>query len=178
MKIQATAVDGAFILEPERIEDERGWFARLFDADALAGRGLDTSFVQHSASFNAKRGTLRGLHYQAQPFEETKIVRCTAGTIYDVVLDLRPLSPTYLHHDAVQLDDKDCRSLYVPRGCAHGFLTLSDSCEVFYLISVPYQSGSARGVRWNDPQFGIRWPFAPVVISPRDASFEDYRPAR
>lgn len=173
MKITPTQLEGAFILEPQFAFDERGWFARIFDAGEFAARGLEATFVLHSASFNIRRATLRGLHYQAEPHAETKIVRCTAGAAYDVIVDLRRKSPTFLRHLAVELTAENHLSLYVPHGFAHGFLTLQDATEIAYSISHPYHPDAARGVRWNDPTLGIRWPFTPEVISARDASLPD-----
>lgn len=164
MRLIDTAIDGAFIIEPEPLADERGWFARVFDRDAFAGRGLAVDYPQHSISFNAKRGTLRGMHYQAPPGAEAKIVRCIAGAIHDVIVDLHTRQWI-----AVELSAENRRALYVPPHCAHGFLTLTDASEVLYLISQPYDPALARGVRWNDPSLAIEWPFEPLVISPRDS---------
>jgi dTDP-4-dehydrorhamnose 3,5-epimerase len=169
-----TAVDGVFVLEPERYEDERGFFARTWDGEELSARGLDGGLVQSSISWSGRRGTLRGLHYQAPPAEETKIVRCTAGSIHDVVLDLRAGSPTFRCHDAALLSAENRRAMYVPKGCAHGFVTLEDGAEVLYLMSTPHAPDLARGVRWDDPAFGIRWPEEVRVISERDRSYPDY----
>lgn len=169
MRLEATTIAGAWIIEPDPVLDERGWFARVFDREPFESRGLVTTFVQHSLSFNTKRGTLRGMHYQAAPGSETKLIRCVAGAIYDVILDLRTRA-TF----AVELSAANHRGLYVPRHCAHGFLTLTDAAEVLYLISEPYDPALSRGVRWSDPSFAIEWPFAPAVLSPRDAAFEDF----
>ena len=169
-----TAVGGAFVLEPERFEDERGFFARTWDGEELVARGLDGGLVQSSISWNGRRGTLRGLHYQAAPAEETKIVRCTAGSIHDVVLDLRAGSPTFRCHDAAVLSAENRRAMYVPKGCAHGFVTLEDGAEVLYLMSTPHAPDLARGVRWDDAAFGIPWPEEVRVISERDRSYPDY----
>ena len=178
MRLRPLAVDGAFVVEPERHADERGYFARAFDADAFAEHGLESAVAQTSVSFNVKELTLRGLHYQAAPHAEAKLVRCTRGAVYDVVVDLRPQSPTFLRWDAVQLDEDDGLGAYVPPGCAHGFLTLRDASELHYQISAPYQPEAARGVRWDDPAFGIDWPAAPRVIAARDASYPDFAPDR
>lgn len=166
MRLIETNIAGAWVIEPEPVHDERGWFTRVFDSAEFAERGLITSFPQHSLSFNAKRGTLRGMHYQAAPASEAKIVRCVAGAIHDVIVDLRSREAF-----AVELSAENRRALYVPPHCAHGFLTLTDASEVLYLISEPYDPALARGVRWNDPAFAIQWPFEPVVISARDAAF-------
>jgi dTDP-4-dehydrorhamnose 3,5-epimerase len=168
---------GAFVLDVERKEDDRGFFARTFCARELAEAGLVTAFVQGSVSYNRRRGTLRGMHYQDAPASEAKLVRCTAGAIYDVLLDLRPGSPTYLGWEAVELSAETRRLVYVPRGFAHGFQTLTDEAEVSYEISDFYVAELARGVRWNDPVFGIAWPIADPILSPRDRSYPDFRPA-
>jgi dTDP-4-dehydrorhamnose 3,5-epimerase len=171
-----TGVLGAFAIAPERIEDERGFFARSFSATELTARGLDAAVAECSVAFNRVSGTLRGLHYQRPPHAETKLVRCTRGAVYDVVVDLRPDSPSYLSHAAVELSAENRLTLYVPRGCAHGYLTLSDGAELTYLISSPYVAEAAAGVRWDDPAFRIAWPSAPRTISPRDAAFTDLNP--
>jgi len=174
MKLLETDLPGVLLIELEPSRDERGSFARTFDADLFAARGLETRFVQHSLSSSTRAGTLRGLHYQAAPGEEVKIVRCTAGSIHDVVVDLRPSSPAFRRSISAELSRENGVAIYVPRGCAHGFLTLADDSDVHYLISAPYDPALARGVRWNDPAFSIRWPSAPEVISPRDASYPDF----
>jgi dTDP-4-dehydrorhamnose 3,5-epimerase len=167
----ATPLPGAFILELERHADERGFFARTWCREEFAARGLETALVQCSISWNAKRGTLRGLHYQAAPHEEVKLVRCTSGSIYDVILDLRPGSPTWRRWVAVELTADNRRQLYVPRGFGHGFQTLADDTEVFYQISTSYHPESQRGARWDDPAFGIRWPVPEPILSDRDRNF-------
>jgi dTDP-4-dehydrorhamnose 3,5-epimerase len=169
-----TTVKGAFVIEPERIEDERGFFARTWCTAEFAARGLNPGIAQCSVSFNRRKGTLRGLHYQASPFEEAKLVRCTRGMIFDVALDLRPSSPTYLAHVSVVLDPSQGNMLYIPEGCAHGFQTLEDNSEAFYQISQVYAPEFARGVRWDDPAFAISWPFPPTAISARDSSYSDF----
>jgi dTDP-4-dehydrorhamnose 3,5-epimerase len=171
MQFSALSVDGAWLVEPEFRVDERGFFARTWCAREFADKGLSHSFVQSSVSFNEKAGTMRGLHYQADPNAETKLVRCTAGEIYDVVVDLRPDSPTYLRSHGELLSFGNRRALYIPKGCAHGFLTLEDRSEVLYEISEFYEPAAARGVRWSDPVLGIRWPRQPAVISERDAGY-------
>ena len=169
-----TELSGVFIIEPEPKTDERGMFARTWCRQDFTERGLDAIWVQSSLSFNPLRGTLRGLHYQALPYPETKLIRCTQGALYDVVVDLRPGSPTYGRHAAVELSAENRRQLYVPGGLAHGFQTLSDDTEVLYLISEYYRPELARGVRWNDPAFGIRWPLAVTMISDGDKSYSDF----
>lgn len=171
MRFLATELAGVFVLEPELREDERGFFARTWCAQEFATQGLATTLAQVSISYNHKRGTLRGMHYQAPPNQESKVVRCTAGAIYDVALDLREDSKTYKRWFATELNARNRNALYVPEGCAHGFLTLEDHCEVLYQISAFQHPDSARGVRWNDPAFGIQWPFEPVVLSARDRNY-------
>ncbi len=171
MKFQETPLAGAYTIEMDRLEDERGFFARSFCAEEFAAHGLRPAMPQSSVSFNARSGTLRGLHYQAEPHAEDKLVRCTAGAIYDVIVDLRPHSPTTRHWFAVELSAANHRSLFVPKGLAHGFMTLREETEVLYMISVPYVAGLERGVRWNDPAIGISWPAAPSVVSARDAAY-------
>jgi dTDP-4-dehydrorhamnose 3,5-epimerase len=166
-----TAVRGSFVIAPEPREDERGFFARSFSTAALEEQGLEGTFLECSISYNHLRGTLRGMHYQLSPYEDTKLVRCTQGAVYDVVVDLRVGSPGYLEWAAVELSAENRLTVYVPRGCAHGYLTLTDCAEVTYHIAPPYLAAAAAGVRWDDPAFGIEWPEAPSVISGRDASY-------
>ena len=163
-----TSVAGAFVIDVERVADDRGFFARTWDAEELAARGLDPRIAQCSLSYNAKKGTLRGMHYQAAPHEEVKIVRCIHGTIYDVVLDVRSDSPHYGKWDAVELSASNRRALYIPSGVAHGFVTLEDDCELLYQISERHYPELARGVLWNDPAFGIRWPVTDPILSVAD----------
>lgn len=179
MIFRPTALSGVFVVEQERLADERGWFARTYCSKELAEHGLNPVIAQSSVSYNARAGTLRGMHYQAEPRAESKLVRCTRGAIYDVALDLRPGSPSYLKWFAAELSEDDGRALYVPAGCAHGFQTLADTTEVLYDISIPYHAPSGRGVRWDDPSFGIAWPEPPAggrTISERDAGYADFRP--
>lgn len=172
MKLTETMIPGAFVLELERQIDERGFFARTFCRDELAARGLDVTVAQCNVSFTEHRGTLRGLHYQAAPHAEAKIVRCVAGAIFDVVVDLRPSSPAYLRWYSTTLDAVTRDSLYIPTGCAHGFLTLTPDVEVLYQMSAPYVVEAARGVRWDDPKLAIAWPLPPTLISARDAAYD------
>lgn len=172
MRFRELAIPGVVEVEIEPAEDERGLFARTFCADEFAAAGIPFTVAQASVSFNAVRGTLRGMHFQRAPHEEAKVVRCTAGRVFDVVVDLRPGSPTLHAWIAVELSAEARNAVYVPAGCAHGFLTLEDACELEYLISTPYVADAAAGVRWDDPTLGIDWPFEPVVISERDRSFE------
>ncbi|MFL6623402.1 MAG: dTDP-4-dehydrorhamnose 3,5-epimerase [Sulfurifustaceae bacterium] len=178
MKFTETPIAGAVVIDLEPICDERGFFARAWCRDEFTAHGLDAAIAQCSVSFNGRRRTLRGLHYQAAPHEEVKIVRCTQGAIYDVIVDLRPRSATYTHWFGVELSAANRRMLYVPKGVAHGFLTLVDAAEVHYQISDRYVAEAARGVRWNDPRFGIDWPQRPEVISERDRTYPDFEPRR
>lgn len=176
MKFIETALKNAFIIEPERLEDRRGFFARVYCEREFAGHGLATRWVQCNISFNPHKGTLRGMHYQAAPHEEVKLVRCTRGAMHDVIIDLRPSSPTFLQHAGVELTAENRALLYIPKCFAHGFLTLEANTEVSYQMSEFYAPASARGVRWNDPVFGIDWPEEPQVISERDARYPDFKP--
>lgn len=175
LKFTELTIGGVFVIDVEPHPDERGFFARISCNDEFRAHGLDPQIVQSSISYNSKRGTLRGMHYQAAPYEETKFVRCTAGAIYDVVVDLRRSSETYRRWTAVELTAANRRTLYVPRGVAHGFITLTDDAEVLYQMGVGYVADAARGVRWDDAAFGIEWPMEPLVISERDRAFASYR---
>ena len=174
MKFEPLAIAGSFLVKPELRPDERGFFARTLCAQTFAARGLKVSIRQCSVSFNVHKHTLRGMHYQAAPHEETKIVRCTQGAAYHVVLDLRGDSDTYLRWAATELNSDNRHTLYVPEGVAHGFITLADATEIFYEISEDYSAESASGVRWDDPSFDIDWPARPAVISERDSGYPDY----
>jgi dTDP-4-dehydrorhamnose 3,5-epimerase len=169
-----TKLKGAFIIEPERLEDERGFFARTWCQQEFEAHGLNPRLVQCSISFNKRRGTLRGMHYQVAPYEEARLVRCTMGAIYDVVLDLRPASSTFKQWVAVELTSENRRMLYIPEGFTHGFQTLKDNTEVFYQMSEFYHPDHARGVRWNDPAFRIVWPSDVIVISDKDREYPDF----
>jgi dTDP-4-dehydrorhamnose 3,5-epimerase len=175
MRYNETAIAGVWVIEPEKFTDDRGFFARIFDGEDFARRGLDPVLSQASISYNKARGTLRGMHWQAAPHEEAKLVRCTRGAIYDVALDLRRGSPTYLKWHAEELSAVNHRMLYIPKGFAHGLLTLADETEVHYHIAQPWHPDSARGARWNDPAFGIRWPEEPRVIAERDRHWPDFK---
>jgi dTDP-4-dehydrorhamnose 3,5-epimerase len=168
-------LQGAVLIELEPRTDERGFFARTFCADEFAQAGLNTSVVQCNVSFNKRKGTLRGMHYQKAPYEEAKLVRCTSGAIFDAIIDLRPGSPTFKRHFSVILSAENRTALYVPEGFAHGFQTLRDDTEVFYQMSQRYQAEAAAGVRWNDPSFAIEWPADERTMSERDRSYPDYR---
>ncbi|HVF50646.1 MAG TPA: dTDP-4-dehydrorhamnose 3,5-epimerase [Pyrinomonadaceae bacterium] len=174
MIITETKLAGAYLIEHERFEDERGFFARSWSQKEFAERGLDSRLVECNISFNLRRATLRGMHYQAAPHAQVKMVRCTRGAIYDCIVDLRPASPTFKEWVAVELTAENRLTLYVPHDFAHGFQTLTDESEVFYQMSDYYAPSSARGVRWNDPAFGIAWPLAVEVINERDNSYADF----
>jgi dTDP-4-dehydrorhamnose 3,5-epimerase len=175
MVIRDTALAGTHILEPERLGDARGFFARLWSVDALDARGLVSRFNLASVSFNIRKGTLRGMHYQAAPYAETKLVRCTRGAIYDVALDLRAGSPTFRRWIAAELTAENRRLLYIPAGCAHGFQTLAGDSEVEYMIDADYSAAHGRGVRWNDPAFAIDWPAEDDrTMNDRDRQYPDF----
>lgn len=174
MTFLETKISGVLEIHPEIIHDERGFFARSWCQEEFASQGLNPRLVQCNISASLRKGTLRGMHYQAAPFAETKLVRCTRGSIFDVALDLRPDSPTYKRWTAAVLTEGNHYMLCIPEGCAHGFLTLEDNCEVFYQMSEFYHPEMARGVRWDDPAFGIEWPGKVEVISARDASYPDF----
>jgi dTDP-4-dehydrorhamnose 3,5-epimerase len=169
-----TQLNGAYILELDRKCDDRGYFARTWCRRELEQAGLNASLVQCSVSYNVHRGTLRGMHWQAPPYAEVKIVRCTRGAIWDAIIDLRPESPTYMRHLEVELTADSGRALYVPEGMAHGFVTLADASEVLYQMSEFHDPASARGIRWNDPAFAIGWPLSNPILHPRDAAYPDF----
>jgi dTDP-4-dehydrorhamnose 3,5-epimerase len=174
VRFTETPVRGAFLIDIEPVEDERGFFARTWDAGELRGRGLESHIEQCSVSFNRRKGTLRGMHYQRPPHAETKLVRCTHGAVYDVVIDLRPSSPSFRQWFGTELTARNHRMLYVPEGLAHGYQTLEDDSEITYQISVAYHPHAAAGVRWNDPAFAIRWPLEVTVLAERDRTFPDF----
>jgi dTDP-4-dehydrorhamnose 3,5-epimerase len=171
MQFRETALAGAFIVDAEPYEDDRGLFARTFCKKEFSEHGLCPDFVQCNTSFNRRRGTLRGMHFQQPPYGETKLVRCVAGAIYDVMIDLRPESPTFRNWVGVELTSDNRRALYVPTDFAHGFQTLTSNAEVLYMMSETYHADHAAGVRWDDPAFGIEWPIADPILSERDASY-------
>jgi dTDP-4-dehydrorhamnose 3,5-epimerase len=173
---QPTAIPGAFTLELDRKEDERGYFARTWCKREFEEMGLNTALAQCNVSYSPRRGTLRGMHWQVAPYGEAKLVRCARGVIWDVIIDLRPESPTYAMHIGVELTADSGRALYIPEGLAHGFVTLTDDCEVFYQMSAYYEPAAARGVRWDDPAFDIDWPITDPILHPRDASYPDFVP--
>jgi dTDP-4-dehydrorhamnose 3,5-epimerase len=173
-----TELAGAYLVELERHEDERGFFARAFCEHEFAARGLATRYPQCNLSYNRRAHTLRGMHYQAAPHAEAKLVRCVAGAVHDVIVDLRAASPTRLRWIGVRLDARARTALYVPPGFAHGFLTLAADSEVFYMMGEFHEPAAARGLRWNDPGIGVAWPFEPAVISERDRGYPDFEAAR
>ena len=169
-----TKLMGAYIIDIEKLEDERGFFARSWCKQEFEAYGLNPQLVQCDISFNMRKGTLRGMHYQVKPFEEAKLIRCTRGSIHDVIIDIRPDSSTFRKYVGMSLTPGNMKMLYVPEGFAHGFLTLEDNTEVFYQMSEFYAPEYARGLRWNDPAFGIEWPSDVRVISERDRSYPDF----
>lgn len=166
-----TTLADAWLIELERRGDDRGWFARTMDAAEFAARGMDDRFVQQNASTSARAGTVRGLHFQRPPHAEAKLVRCLRGRILDVIVDCRQSSPTAGHHEGFELSAENGRMLYVPRGFAHGFQTLTDDVEVSYLVSAFYAPEAEGGLRWDDPALGIAWPLPASVLSPKDAAW-------
>jgi dTDP-4-dehydrorhamnose 3,5-epimerase len=169
-----TEVKGAFLIKPQPLEDERGFFARTYCRREFEEHGLDPEIVQSSLSYNRRRGTLRGLHFQASPHEENKLISCRRGTVYDVIVDLRAGSPSFRCWAGITLTATGFEALFVPKGCAHGFITLDDDTVVQYEISQFHHPESSRGHRFDDPAFGIEWPIAPLVISPRDLGYPPY----
>ena len=174
MKFFETELKCSYIIELEKLEDERGFFTRIWDKKKMQDKGLDSDLVQMSFSFTKKKGTLRGMHFQKKPFEETKLVRCTRGKIFDVIIDLRPESNTYKKWIGVELKSDDLKMLYIPEGFAHGFQTLEDDTEVFYQMSNWFSPEHAQGIRWNDEEFNIEWPIKPTEISQKDANWHNY----
>ena len=174
MKFIPTPLKGACIIELEKRGDDRGWFARSFCEREFQQQGLNCTIVQANTSFSRFKGTLRGMHYQLAPKSEDKIVRCLRGALFDAIIDLRPHSATYLMHFSVELTAENHLMLYVPQGFAHGFITLEPDTEAFYLVTETYAPECARGVRYNDPKFGINWPLVPVVISDKDRNLPDF----
>lgn len=171
MRFTETALPGTWIIDLEPVQDERGFFARTWCREEFEQHGLTAEFTQCNISFNPRKATLRGMHYQIAPYEEVKLVRCTAGGIYDVIVDLRPQSPTFKHWLAIELNAGNRKMVYVPQGVAHGFQTLTDSTEVSYQMAGNYRPEYATGVRWDDPALAIAWPYAEPILSERDRSF-------
>ena len=176
MQFIETELPGVYLIALEPIADERGYFARTYCQAEFQRHGLNATIAQCSVSHNRHAGTLRGMHYQAAPRMEAKLIRCTRGALYDVVVDVRPQSPTYCRWIAVELTATGGQQLYVPEGCAHGFQTLEDDTDVYYQITEFYHPEHARGLRWNDPAIGIEWPVGARTISPRDQQFPDFQP--
>ena len=176
MKFHETPLNGAYLIELERRGDDRGFFARFFCEKEFDAAGAETRFVQINNSLSARKGTLRGMHYQLAPSAEVKVVRCLKGSLYDVIADLRPDSPTFGQWFGAELNAENRLMMYVPRGCAHGLLTLADDTEALYLVSDSYAPDRERGMRFDDPWLGIKWPIAPVEISPKDRAWPDFDP--
>ena len=176
MQLKRTRIEGLFEVDVTPHEDERGVFARTYDEQIFARAGLPTNWPQCNTSWNRRRGTLRGMHFQVAPKEEPKLVRCTSGRMFDVAIDLRRDSRTYRTWVGLELNAAKRNALFIPAGMAHGFLTLEDDCEVYYQMGEVFDESLQRGVRWNDSAFAIDWPFEPTVISARDAGYEDYAP--
>ena len=176
MIFEPTPLPGAFVVRPERHEDERGFFARVWCREEFAAHGIEIDMVQASVSNNRRAGTLRGMHFSRPPSCEGKLVRCERGRVHDVLLDLRPGSPARLAHFAIELDEQTRCAVYVPPGVAHGFMTLTDDSDVLYMMSEAYRADLADGVRYDDPAFGIRWPAPVSVIAARDRSYPDFEP--
>ena len=174
MIFEETKLKGAFILDVKKSEDERGFFARTYCQDELKQHGLIPEVVQANMSTNKKKGTLRGMHYQLDPYQETKLVRCTKGSLYDVIIDLRPKSPTYKNWFGIELSEDNHRALFVPKDFAHGFITLTNDTTASYMVSQFYTPNAEKGIRWNDPAFVIEWPIEPVCISEKDDSCPDF----
>jgi len=174
MKFTTTKLPGLILIDIEPVLDERGMFARIWCKEEFKQAGLTTELSQCSISHNKSRGTLRGLHYQLAPCAEIKLIRCTQGAVFDVIVDLREDSPTYKDWFGCELNAKNHRMLYVPEGLAHGFITLLDETEMFYQISIPYAPALAAGIRWNDPSFNIKWPMEPIKISVKDMNYPDF----
>jgi dTDP-4-dehydrorhamnose 3,5-epimerase len=172
MRFVKTPLSGAYMVDLDAASDERGFFARTFGSEEFAQHGLDLAALQCSVSFNASKGTLRGMHYQAPPFAEDKLVRCTAGAVFDVIVDIRSGSPSYGRWFGAELTAANHRSLFVPKGFAHGFISLCNASEVFYMIFAPHAPEYARGFHWADPRVAIAWPMPPAVISARDAAYQ------
>lgn len=170
-----TKLRGAFIIDLKKLEDDRGFFARTFCLNEFKDHGIDITIVQANTNLSAKKRTIRGMHYQLHPYEEDKVVRCTKGALFDVIIDLRKDSPTYKQWLGVELSEDNHRGLFVPKGFAHGFLTLKDNTEANYLVSQFYAPGAEGGIRFNDPQFGIEWPFEPIFVSDKDRNHPDYK---
>jgi len=175
MIFEELELEGSFIITPEKIEDERGFFARTWDKKIFEGKNLNSNFTQSSISYNEKKGTVRGLHYQIEPFSETKLVRCTKGSVYEVILDIRKDSKTYKKWIGIKLNSNEYKFLYIPKGFALGFQSLEDNTELFYQITQMYSPEHAKGIRWNDKSFNILWPEKITVISTKDISYKPFQ---
>jgi dTDP-4-dehydrorhamnose 3,5-epimerase len=176
MNFLQTLIPGAFIIGVDKRSDARGFFARAWCEEEFRSRGLETAFVQANIGYSSKRGTLRGLHLQSPPHGEAKLVRCTRGAIHDVIVDLRPESPSYLRWVAAELSDENRRMMYVPTGCAHGYQTLADDTEVFYSVTAAYEPGAEVGIRYDDPVLGIEWPIEASIVSEKDLGWAAFTP--
>jgi dTDP-4-dehydrorhamnose 3,5-epimerase len=174
MKFQETKLAGSYIIEPEKLSDDRGFFARVWDQKIFDEIGLNPNIFQCNVSLTKKKGSIRGMHYQIHPYEETKLVRCTQGSIFDVIIDLRPDSKTYQQWEGFELSSENHKMLFVPEGFAHGFQTLVDNVEIFYQVSEFYTPNAEQGIRWNDDEFNIVWPLTPTVLSEKDSSWPNY----
>ena len=174
MKFTETNLKGAFIIEVNKLEDARGFFGRLWCHDEMKNHNLKTNIIQANVSFNKYKGTLRGMHFQCHPYQETKLVRCTKGAVYDVIIDLRPDSQTFKKWFGVELNENNFKMIYVPENFAHGFITLRDNSEVYYLVTQYYIKDAERGIRWNDPTFNIKWPIKMNSISEKDNNHIDF----
>ena len=177
MKFNPTPLAGAYLIDLEKRGDDRGFFARAFCSEEFAAHDLPGEFVQVNNSLSAFKGTLRGMHYQLSPHAETKLVRCIRGALWDIILDIRPDSPTFGQHFGAELSADNRRMMVVPKGFAHGFITLEDDTEAFYFVDEPYAPEHERGIRWNDPHFAIEWPMEPAVLSDKDRDQRDFDPA-
>ena len=174
MLFKATKIKGAWIVDLQRNSDERGYFARAWCTEEFEDHGITPKLCQLNLSYSSNRGTLRGMHYQIDPHSEMKAVRCVKGALFDVIIDLRRESNTYKEWFGFELNERNKSMLIVPEGCAHGFLTLQDDSEAFYLVSAAYNQVSERGLRWDDPSFNIKWPFHPIEVSSKDRSWKNY----
>ncbi|KAF3362572.1 dTDP-4-dehydrorhamnose 3,5-epimerase [Chlamydiales bacterium STE3] len=176
MLFEQTKLPGSFLIDLEKKGDERGFFARFFCTKEFENQGLETNFIQVNNSLSAKKGTLRGIHYQLHPKSEVKLVRCISGSLFDVIVDLRSDSPTFGQWFGAELSAENRRMMYVPRGFGHAFLTLQDDTEALYMVSESYSPSHERGLRWDDPRFGIQWPMKPIVISDKDQNHPFFDP--
>jgi len=175
MKIKKFKIQGSYVLELEKFQDKRGFFARAWDKQMLGKIGINTNLIHCNISFSHKKGTMHGMHYQVSPFQEEKLIRCFRGSIFDVIIDLRKKSKTYKKWAGIELTQDNRKSLFVPKGCAHGFVSLKDNTEVFYQNTQKFSSNHERGVRWDDPKFGIKWPIKIDEISTKDSTWKDFK---